>query len=148
MMTSTENKYPKIFVDTNVIIDALTRRDLNYQSSVDFMRYIISGQLTGCICNKQITDIYYILGRYVNSEQRRREFIKTIIETFEVLPLLSGDLLATINTKMSDFEDAVIDEVAKINMIPYIVTNNIKDFENSKTTALTPEQLLLLFQLN
>ena len=148
-MISTENKNAiKVFVDTNVILDALTQRDNDFQGSLIFMRYIISGQLKGYLCSKQITDLYYILKKYTLNELQRKNLIKTVINTFELLPLFNGDILATINTEMKDFEDAILDEVAKVNMVPYFVTNNINDFKNSKSTVLTPEQFLTLFQLN
>ena len=149
MMISTENKNAiKVFVDTNVVLDALTQRDMNYQSSLSFMRYIISGELKGYMCSKQITDLYYILKKYTLNDLQRRNLIKTVLKTFELLPLLKGDILATINTNMKDFEDAILDEVAKVNMIPYFVTNNIDDYKDSKSMVLTPDQFLTLFQLN
>ena len=42
---------------------------------------------------------------------------------------------------MDDYEDAIIDETAKVNMISYLVTNNIKDFNNSKSIIMTPKDL-------
>ena len=148
-MISTENKNAiKVFVDTNVILDALTQRDVNYQSSLSFMRYIIAGEIRGYMCSKQITDLYYILKKYTLNDLQRRNLIKTVLKTFELLPLLKGDILATINTNMKDFEDAILDEVAKVNMIPYFVTNNIDDYKDSKSMVLTPDQFLTLFQLN
>ena len=149
MTISTENKNAiKVFVDTNVVLDALTQRDMNYQSSLSFMRYIIAGELKGYMCSKQITDLYYILKKYTLNDLQRRNLIKTVLKTFELLPLLKGDILATINTNMKDFEDAILDEVAKVNMIPYFVTNNIDDYKDSKSMVLTPNQFLTLFQLN
>ena len=142
------NDSPRVFVDTNVIIDALTKRDYNSNPSVVFLRYVISGNLKGYICLKQITDIYYILKKYCLNEMDRRSKIKLIIDTFETLPLFYGDLLATMKTEMNDFEDAILDEVARVNVIPYFVTNNIDDFQNSKSMVLTPEQFITLFQLD
>ena len=57
MMTSIENKPFRIFIDTNVIIDALTERDYNYLPSRQIWRNILYGNLKGYICSKQIKDI-------------------------------------------------------------------------------------------
>ena len=149
MTISTENKNAtRVFVDTNVILDALTQRDANYRSSLAFMRYIIMGELKGYICAKQITDLYYVLRKYTLNDLQRRNLIKTVLKTFELLPLLKGDILATINSNSKDFEDTILDEVAKVNMIPYFITNNIDDYKDSKSMVLTPEQFLTLFQLD
>ena len=39
-----------------------------------------------------------------------------------------------------------LDETAKVNMIPFIVTNNIKDFANSNTAPITPKDLYKLIE--
>ena len=69
------------------------------------------------------------------------------MRSFEVLPFLKGDALACLKTDMPDFEDAVLCEVAKVNMIPIIVTNNIEHFRDCKAMALTPKQFLGMFSL-
>ena len=149
MMTSIENKpIVKVFVDTNVVIDAFTQRDLNYKPSQQLLRYIAIGKLKAYICSKQITDLNYIFRKYYSTKEDIRKSLKILSELFEMLPLLKGDILACLNTNMKDFEDSVLDEVAKVNMIPYFVTNNIDDYKDSKTMVLTPDQFLTLFQLN
>ena len=59
-MTSIENKQIKVFLDTNVIVDALTLRDYDYRPSQKIIRHIVAKNIRGYICSKQITDIYYI----------------------------------------------------------------------------------------
>lgn len=148
MTTSIENKPAKVFVDTNVIVDAFSLRDTNYKPSQQVLRYIAIGKIEAYICSKQITDLNYIFRKYHSNKEETRKSLKTITQLFEIKPLLKGDILACLNAEMKDFEDAVLDEVAKVNMIPYFITNNIDDFKNSKSMVLTPEQFLTLFQLN
>ena len=147
MTTSTENNQIKVFLDTNVIIDAITLKDYNYKPSKALLYNIVKGNITGYICSKQITDIYYIFRKYYQNENDIRENVKKIMSFFEMLPLLKGDLLACLNTDMKDFEDAILCEVAKVNMIPILITNNIDHFKNSKTMALMPQQFLQMFSL-
>lgn len=145
--TSIENKPLKVFVDTNVIIDAITLRDYDYQPSKALLYCITEGKVKGYICSKQITDIYYIFRKYLQNENDIRESIRKIASFFEMLPLLKGDVLACLKTEMTDFEDAILCEVAKVNMIPMIVTNNINHFKNCKMIAVTPQQFLDMFSL-
>lgn len=137
----------KVLFDTNVIIDALIRRE-----DSNFARRLIQlasiEEIDAYICSKQITDIYYILRKYVTSEEKRRSYIQTILETFKLLPLLPSDLKYCLKTKMNDFEDSLLDEIASVNMINNMVTNNIKDYKNSKSIILTPKQLLDLVAIN
>jgi len=146
-MTSIENKQIRVFLDTNVIIDALTMRDNNYQPSRQIWRHILYGDIKGYMCSKQITDIYYIFKKYYKNEIEIRQNINNIVESFEILPLLRGDILACLKTDLPDFEDAVIYEVAKVNMIPFLVTNNIQHFKNCEGFVVTPQQFLDLVNL-
>ena len=145
--TSIENKNIKVFIDTNVIIDALTERDNTYQSSRQIWRHILHGNIKGYLSSKQITDIYYIFKKYYKDETMIRDYIRNIVDSFEILPFFKGDILACLKTEMDDFEDAIICEVAKVNMINIIVTNNIKHFANSKMMVLSPQQLLKMYSL-
>ena len=145
--TSTENKQIKIFLDTNVIVDALTLRDYDYRPSQKIIRHIVAKNISGYICSKQITDIYYIFRKYFKNERDIRDAVNTIVEFSEVLPFLKGDILACLKTEMPDFEDAILYEVAKVNMIPIIITNNINHFRGCQTMVLTPQQFLDMFSL-
>ena len=146
-MTSIENSIPRVFLDTNVILDALTLRDNSYQPSKELLRYIVSGKAEGYICSKQVTDIHYIFRKYYSDKNKAKEKIKDIASLFEILPLLKGDILACLNKDNIDFEDAILAEVAKVNMIKIIVTNNPKHFGEWPIMILTPQQCLDLFQL-
>ena len=147
-MTSIENDKPSIFLDTNVILDAITMRDNSYQPSKELLRYIVSGNANGYICSKQITDIHYIFRKYYTDKKLAKEKIKDIVSLFEILPLLKGDILACLNKNDVDFEDAILCEVAKVNMVHIVVTNNPKHFGEWPITILTPQQCLDLFQHN
>lgn len=146
-MTSTENKQIKVFLDTNVIVDALTLRDHDYRPSQKIIRHIVAKNIRGYICSKQITDIYYVFRKYFKNEDEIRDAVNTIVEFSEVLPFFKGDILACLKTEMPDFEDAILYEVAKVNMIPIIITNNINHFKECQTMVLTPQQFLDMFSL-
>ena len=146
-MTSIESNRPKVFLDTNVIIDALTFRDYDYLPSRQIWRHVLYNEIDGFICSKQITDLHYIFKKYYKDEGIVRKYLEDISKSFEVLPFLKGDILACLKTEMPDFEDAVLCEVAKVNMVPIIVTNNIDHFNNCKMMALTPKHFLEMFSL-
>lgn len=134
----------KVLFDTNVIIDAVTLRDYEYKDSQELIRYVLQGKIVGVIAAKQVTDIYYILRKYVDNVNKRKEIIRLMLDSFEVIPTLKSDLSYCLNSEISDYEDAVLDEIAKVNCIDYIVTNNVTDFSSSKTVIFEPKQLKLL----
>ena len=68
----------KVLFDTNVIIDAFTMRDYDYKDSRDLLIKAANKEIDGYVSAKQITDIYYILRKYVNGEQIKKSIIKDL----------------------------------------------------------------------
>lgn len=139
-MTSTENRI-RVFFDTNVVIDAFTLRDMNYQDSYHLMMLVLDGKIRGYICSKQITDIYYILRKYVLDDNKRKLITQDISNVFEMLPLLPSDIKQSFNSEIKDYEDAVLAEIAKVNCINFFVTHNVDDYKNSSVLAIAPTEL-------
>ena len=140
-MTLIENSKPKVFFDTNVIIDDFNLRDINYKASYHLFMLAVDNKINGYVCTKQITDIYYILRKYVSDDAIRKNMVNDICESLKMLPLLPSDLLLSFKSNLKDYEDAVLDEVAKVNCINFFVTHNKKDFENGSVVAVSPEDL-------
>ena len=137
----------KVLFDTNVIIDAVTSRYNDFKDSRDLVLKVVNGEIEGYVSAKQLTDIYYIMRKYTDSETYKRYIINMICETFNILPILPSDILASLHTKIDDFEDAVIEETAKVNMVQYIVTHNNKHFAKSKLIIATPKELNTLLSV-
>lgn len=134
----------KVFFDTNVLIDAFTCRDYDYKNQKQLLRYVANEVIEGYISSKQITDIYYILRKYIPSETEKRRILRVILEQFETLPCLKSVCEYCLKSNIEDYEDAIIDETAKIFNVDYIVTNNKADFNNSKCIIISPKELVLL----
>jgi len=132
----------KVFFDTNVIIDAFTSRDYDYRNSQRLVLKAINKEIDGYISSKQITDIYYILRKYLDDEQKKRTIIKDITESFNVLPLLPSDISLGLKSNLPDYEDAILEEAASVYSIPFIVTHNVKHFKNARAIIFAPEDLI------
>ena len=136
----------KVFFDTNVLIDGLTCRDYDYKNQKQLLRYVAREDIEGYISAKQITDIYYILRKYVSSEAEKRRIIRILLDNFETLPCLKSICQYCLTSDIEDYEDSVIEETAKIFKVDYLVTNNIDDFQKSKLTIISPKELVLLLE--
>lgn len=132
----------KVFFDTNVIIDAFSSRDNDYRDSQRLVVKVINKEIDGYISSKQITDIYYVLRKYVPNEEIKRQIIKDIVESFNVLPLLPSDVSISLKSDIPDFEDAVLEEAVSVNCIPFIVTHNAKHFEKARAMVFPPSDLI------
>lgn len=136
----------KLLFDTNIILDALSERENNHKASKQLITYVVCGDIKGYLSAKQITDIYYSLRKYFSDELKRRSAIKTIINTFEILPTTKSDINYCLNSEMADLEDALLDEVCSVNCINGWVTNNIKDFNKAKSVIFSPNDVLSLIE--
>ena len=67
----------------------------------------------------------------------------TVYESAEIIGIDKQKILNSIgNDDFSDFEDCLQAECAKSFSADWIVTRNVKDFENSAIKAVTPDEFL------
>ena len=133
------------FFDSNIIIDALTGRDNSFFSSRLF-KLVAYEHIDGFIASKQLTDIAYVLKKYHFNNQEIKALIKSLCDMFTVLPTFGSDITYVLGSNMFfDLEDELIDEIAHVNCVKYLVTNNKKDFEGSRNIIFTPKEMVTLY---
>ena len=129
-----------VYIDTNIIIDLLTKREPFYEDAYKLFNKLQNNELVGFTSVKSLADIYYIVQRYYHDKQ---EALKTIVDLISVLYVADNndiDLLKAMSSKINDFEDSLIDELSFRNHLHYIITRNTKDFKNSKVKAILPKE--------
>lgn len=132
----------KILVDTNVIIDALTRRE-PYREDAEQIFLLSANRIEDMyITASSATDIYYLVRKYLHSTEQAKNVMAKLYELFYILDVTASDCREALLSEMGDYEDAVVSSCALRNHIDYIVTRNIKDYGNSKVEAILPDQLL------
>jgi hypothetical protein len=70
------------------------------------------------------------------------EIISRLMTIFEVAELRSSDLKNAAEMCLNDYEDAVQMCCAKRIKASYIVTRNVRDFQESTVPAFKPSELL------
>ena len=131
----------KILLDTNIILDiALERSQFQTQSS-DLLKFAYYHKLAICVTATTITDIYYVL-RKSKGHNNAIAFLKKFLTNTEILSIDENIILNSLNSIISDFEDAVQIETAKYSNIQTIITRNKKDFIKSKLEIYTPEEYI------
>lgn len=132
----------KILLDTCVIVDALQNRVPHSQYAQQIFLDIAARKYIGCISAKAVTDIYYLMHRFFHDDKKTRDVLRKLFFLFEVIDTYGLDCINAVDSKMSDYEDAVMSETALRNNIDYIITRNIKDYSKSKVKVLSPDQML------
>jgi len=136
-----------VLIDTNVVIDFLSKRENFYEEAEIIFDRCADGTLFGCIAINTLSDIFFIF-RKTYSVSKRKSMLNDLCEFIRVVGLEHEEAVAAItNDGFDDLEDCLQNECAEKAGADYIITRNIKDFVNSTVPAVTPSDFLRLYQL-
>lgn len=131
----------KVLIDTNVVLDVLCKREGFYEDAARIMKYCEVNKITGVISALTIPNIVYIMRKELDA-QKTRDVIEKLQLVFTIADLKSDDIKKALSMNFKDFEDALQSACASRIKADYIITRNIRDFINSKVTAIKPTELL------
>jgi len=134
----------KVFIDSDVILDVATGRMPFVEQSKTALALIENGYALGLVSSNSITNIYYVL-RKISSNEKARDFIKTILKYISVITVDHDSILTAIESKFMDFEDGVQNYCALKNQCDLILTRNIKDYTFSELQVLEPKDFVALY---
>lgn len=132
----------KILVDTNVIIDALASREPWNKSAENIFLLGANNIVDLYITASSATDIYYLLRKYLHNTEVAKQVMKKLYFLVGILEVSGADCLQALDAPISDYEDAVVEQVAFRNHMEYIVTRNIKDYQNGRVKAILPDDFI------
>ncbi|MCM1127434.1 MAG: PIN domain-containing protein [Lachnospiraceae bacterium] len=130
-------------IDTNVIINFITKRDDPYKEAcAEVMRLCAEGVFEGYVAFHSLSIIWYVIRKQEN-EDRARKWLNEICNILTVAGATHEQVRDAIrNADFHDFEDCLQDECAMHINAEYIVTCNIKDFGHAKVPAVTPDAFI------
>ena len=131
----------KVLIDTNIILDVLCKRPDFYEDSAKIFKLCEVKKISGVISALSISNIMYILRKELDAD-KTREILDSLMLIFSVADLKADDLKKAADMRFKDYEDAIQSACATRIKANYIVTRNIKDFSESKVTAIKPAELL------
>ena len=135
----------KIVFDTNVILDVLGERVPFAAVSTEAMAVVERKGIVGAMTANTITDLYYLLRQRKIEPGMVKDALMKLMEALEVLDTTGALCRLAVDSPVTDFEDAVLAESAKLWSADFIVTRNEDDFANSPVKAITPTDLLQRF---
>lgn len=135
-----------VLIDTNVLLDVVVMREPYWENSIKVVQYCANKAAQGFIAAHSVSNMYYILRKKFSDAERRR-LILNYMKFLTVAGIEHGQMVEALNRdNFKDFEDCLQDECAKGIGADYIITRNVKDFEQSKVPAITPEQFLEIME--
>ncbi|MBR1454697.1 MAG: PIN domain-containing protein [Lachnospiraceae bacterium] len=131
----------KVLIDTNILIDFLTKREPYYSASKEVLMKCTHKNIKGFVAMHTISNLWYIL-RHENLNTKMR-CLKIICLTLTVCFSTHSEVYDMIkNETFSDIEDGLQEVCAYSNKLDYIITRNIKDFKNSRIKTISPTDFL------
>lgn len=132
----------RILIDTNIVIDLLSKRKEFYDEAADLFSRADKKELDLKISSLTFANTNYILTK-LKSAKEAREILRKFKVLVEILSLDDKIIqLALSDDDFHDFEDGLQYYSALENQIDIIITRNKKDFKNSKIPILTAREFL------
>lgn len=134
----------KLFIDTNIVIDLLAKREPFFQEASDLFSLGDLKKVQLSVSSLTIANTSYTLLKNSNSKtcklvlRQLRLLVNIIKHDEKVIDL------ALNNDSFNDFEDSLQYFSALESHQDFIITRNLKDFKNSQLPVLTAGQFLML----
>lgn len=132
----------KILIDTNVIIDALTSREPWNESAEKIFIMAANNIVDMYITASSATDIYYLVRKHLHNAETARQVMSKLYSLVGILEVKQEDCVDALVSSITDYEDAVVEQVARRAGVECIVTRNQKDYEQGLTKVFLPDDFI------
>ena len=130
-----------VFVDTNIVIDLLQKRENFYQEAQELFTKADRKKLKLYISALTFANTYYILSKYYSSSEAKKILSKFKV-LVEVLPTTDKIIDLALASDFNDFEDAIQFYTALESNLHVIITRNKKDFKNNLIPVVSAKEFL------
>lgn len=132
----------KVFVDTNIVIDLLSRRKPFFEEAATLFSLADKKKIELSVSSLTIANTSFILLKQVDSG-KAKSILRKLRLIVKILPVDDKVVGLALNDEaFSDFEDGLQYYTALENGQELIITRNLKDFKSSKLPVLTAQQFV------
>ena len=132
----------KFFIDTNIILDLLAKREPFYEEAAMLFTLADKKIIDLCASALSFANTNYILLQSKKPEEAKLILrkLKLIVQVLSLDEKIIG--LSLNDTDFKDYEDAIQHFTALENGVDAIITRNLKDFQKAKLPVMTAAQFL------
>ncbi|MGH1435636.1 MAG: type II toxin-antitoxin system VapC family toxin [Lewinella sp.] len=132
----------KLFIDTNIVLDLLGKREPFYEDAAKLFSLADRGKVKLYISSLTVANTNYVLSKLKSKKAARVILLKFKILVV-VLDLTDKIVELSLNDdNFKDFEDGLQYYTALENEAEIIITRNLKGFKASKIPVMTAGQYL------
>lgn len=137
-----------IFIDANIFLDVFSQRLPFYPFSARVLTLVERQQVTGYTSSLNFSNLFYIL-RKQRSRDVALTYLRQLAAFIKILSVDEQVITQALHSSFTDFEDAIQYYTAKRQQIPFLITQNTKDYtsiEPKIMQVVTPEEYLQLWK--
>jgi len=138
---------PKVFLDSDIILDVLLEREEFYESSAKLLDLGDLRKIQLFTSSLVAANIYYILRKELKSNKKALDCLKDLIDIIKVLAVDEEIMRTAMQTGFSDFDDSIQYTVAKNNGLDYLVSRNKKDYKKANMKVFSADEILEKLEL-
>ena len=130
-----------IFVDTNVLLDVLAKREPYYADAARIWSLAECGKVEGQVSVISFNNIYYVV-RKVGTRKAAEDALRLLRDVFVPIPLSVQILHQAIDAGFADFEDAIQFHSAIHAGARFLITRDPDHFPDGGPAVLSPAEYL------
>lgn len=131
----------KVFVDTNIVIDLLAKREPYYKEAQGLFTLSDKKEIELQISSLTFANAYYSIVKHYKAVDAKKYLLKFKV-LVTILPLDDKAIELALASDFADFEDGLQYFIAMDNESDILITRNKKDFKTSKIPVMTAGEYL------
>ena len=135
----------KVFLDSDVVLDFLTKRKPFVEESMRIFEYSARKELGIYISSLSINNIHYVVSK-LESAKKAKDKIRILMNLVEILPVGKSTIEKSLLSNFKDFEDGLQNFCAEEGEMNIVITRNIRDYTKSNLSIQTPKEFLADFE--
>lgn len=129
---------PYAFVDTDIVLDLLARREPFYYAAARLFSRVESGSITLAVSSLTFANLFYILRKQVTA-RHAHEVLLSFKQLVTVLPVDDVIIEQALTAGFTDFEDAIQYYSAVSAGCSILLTRNGRHYRKATISILTAE---------
>ena len=121
-------------------MDVLLARRPFVESASRIFSLVEQSKIEASLCATTVTTVDYLLTQSLSRDEARQA-LRGLLDLFKIAPVNRSVIEKALRSKIEDFEDAVLEQAARLVGAEAIITRNTKDFRRSSIKALDPTEL-------
>jgi predicted nucleic acid-binding protein len=135
----------KVFLDTNILLDVLARRNPFFANSARIWTMAEHGEVEAFVSAFSFNNIYYII-RKAENKAKASKALRLMRDVFTSVAPERQIMDQAMDSELDDFEDAVQYYSAERIRADYLITRNPQDFPSDGLPVVSPDEFLALLE--